>query len=267
MEVMLPSIWGSISAYGEAVAFAAVVATLFEVLLPGKQKQSIKSRLRGAAFWFIYLLVSVGFAALLTHYLQIYSITPVFDFDLSGTLTSENIIVAVFGYTLAPFAGIFAYDAFYYWLHRLQHKVPILWRFHSVHHSIRELNAVNNYHHVSEEIFRVPFVVIPTVLLFKVTAPVVIVQLLLIRVLGMLIHANTKLRFGPFKYIIQEPRYHRIHHSLEEPHFDKNFATYFPIFDVLFGTAYFPRLDEHHLTGLADKREPRSLKEYMWPQP
>jgi len=38
---------------------------------------------------------------------------------------------------------------------------------------------------------------------------------------------------------------------------------YFPIFDWIFGTAYFPARDEAIRTGLSDRHEPRNLQEYL----
>ena len=43
---------------------------------------------------------------------------------------------------------------------------------------------------------------------------------------------------------------HRIHHSREIAHRDKNFAVYFPIWDVLFGTYYAPAREEFPATGI-----------------
>jgi sterol desaturase/sphingolipid hydroxylase (fatty acid hydroxylase superfamily) len=63
--------------------------------------------------------------------------------------------------------------------------------------------------------------------------------------------------------VIAEPRFHRIHHSLENRHFDKNFAFMFPVWDVIFGTAYCPAADEYPKTGLANQEEPRSILNYV----
>jgi sterol desaturase/sphingolipid hydroxylase (fatty acid hydroxylase superfamily) len=64
-------------------------------------------------------------------------------------------------------------------------------------------------------------------------------------------------------YVLAGPRFHRVHHSLASKHRDKNFASFFPVLDLLFGTAYFPRQHETITTGLADKREPRTVAQYL----
>jgi sterol desaturase/sphingolipid hydroxylase (fatty acid hydroxylase superfamily) len=139
---------------------------------------------------------------------------------------------------------------------------PILWPLHSTHHSIEELNAFNSYHHIFEDLLRVPLMTIPMAVLVSVSVPQIAVTVLLLSIHGQLIHANTKLKIGPLRYLLGEPRYHRIHHSLERLHWNKNYAASFPIWDVIFGTVHFPRKDEYPRTGLSYVREPRSLAEY-----
>jgi sterol desaturase/sphingolipid hydroxylase (fatty acid hydroxylase superfamily) len=63
-------------------------------------------------------------------------------------------------------------------------------------------------------------------------------------------HANLRLPFGPLTSVIGGPQYHRIHHSRLTKHQDRNFAAFFPIWDVLFSTYYRPRAGEWPATGL-----------------
>jgi sterol desaturase/sphingolipid hydroxylase (fatty acid hydroxylase superfamily) len=77
------------------------------------------------------------------------------------------------------------------------------------------------------------------------------------------IHSTAKINFGPLRYIVGENRFHRIHHSTEPRHFDKNFGTVTPIYDILRGTAYFPEKGEWPTTGLAETPEPKSIFEYL----
>jgi sterol desaturase/sphingolipid hydroxylase (fatty acid hydroxylase superfamily) len=64
-------------------------------------------------------------------------------------------------------------------------------------------------------------------------------------------HANIRLGFGPFWWLLVSPNYHRIHHSLEPNHIDWNFAVWFPIWDILFGAAVVPRPGDCPRTGVA----------------
>ena len=137
------------------------------------------------------------------------------------------------------------------------------WRVHAVHHSIEELNAFNDYHHWLEHALRFPFILIPMSLLIGIQVPIVVVYSTLIHFSGQMIHANSKISYGPLCYLFAEPRYHRIHHSIKKRHWGKNFASLFPVWDMLFGTAYFPSKDEYPKTGLRSQREPRSVFEYI----
>ena len=126
-----------------------------------------------------------------------------------------------------------------------------------------ELNCFNEWHHVSEEIFRLPTIIIPMWLLIGITVPQVLIRIWIIQIVGKMIHVNSRISYGPLKYLIAEPRYHRIHHSVERKHWDKNFASFFPIWDIIFGTAYFPKKEEYPATGLSDQPEPRTVVEVL----
>lgn len=55
------------------------------------------------------------------------------------------------------------------------------------------------------------------------------------------LHANIGWTFGPFRHVLASPTFHRWHHTSEQEGIDRNYATLFPIWDVLFGTYYVPR--------------------------
>ncbi len=63
-------------------------------------------------------------------------------------------------------------------------------------------------------------------------------------------HANINLGFGPFWWLLVSPNYHRVHHSLTTEHIDKNFVIWFPIWDIIFGTACIPKWRECPATGV-----------------
>src|SRR5258706_15193675 len=67
---------------------------------------------------------------------------------------------------------------------------------------------------------------------------------------GYFIHLNLRLPLGPLTPVLGGPHLHRIHHSRLPEHQDKNFAAFFPIFDLLFGTYYPPSRAEYPATGL-----------------
>ena len=241
---------------------ASLAGTVLEVLIPG-EKQSWLSRLRAIPIWAIYILIGLSFSATLQYCLRLLRIHPSVLIDLGTPRGSKDFLTVIAAYTGLPLLGLFAYDFLYYWFHRILHVVKVLWRVHSVHHSIEELNAVNDYHHWLEDAVRLPLILVPISLLVRVDATVLIICIVVLRFMGQMTHANSKISYGWFRYVIAEPRFHRIHHSLEEHHFDKNFAFMFPVWDVIFGTAYFPTRDEYPKTGLLDQSEPESVLRYV----
>jgi hypothetical protein len=69
------------------------------------------------------------------------------------------------------------------------------------------------------------------------------------------IHANLKINLGWLGWLLASPQFHRVHHSADAAHRDKNFGRTLSIFDHLFGTAY-PSRHVYPETGIADIRFP-----------
>jgi sterol desaturase/sphingolipid hydroxylase (fatty acid hydroxylase superfamily) len=76
-------------------------------------------------------------------------------------------------------------------------------------------------------------------------------------------HANWRLELGRLGYLFISPQVHRIHHSVEQRHINKNFASLFPVIDMIFGTYYHPRKDEWPSTGLIDEDMPTRTKDFL----
>jgi sterol desaturase/sphingolipid hydroxylase (fatty acid hydroxylase superfamily) len=155
-------------------------------------------------------------------------------------------------------------DFLYYWTHRAQHAIPFLWRFHSLHHSINDLSALNNYSHWSEEAVQVVFKVLPATLLISanmgIVGPFVMV---FVHLHESYIHSASRLNLGRWSWLVNDNVRHRVHHSVEPRHFNKNFSINFGFWDHLFGTAYVPDPNEWPDTGLADQPEPASFARFL----
>jgi sterol desaturase/sphingolipid hydroxylase (fatty acid hydroxylase superfamily) len=74
-------------------------------------------------------------------------------------------------------------------------------------------------------------------------------------------HANLRIQTGWASVLWCSPQVHRIHHSRLPHHHDKNFASVFPLWDVLFGTFYAPARDEFPPTGVEGETEIQSFWE------
>jgi sterol desaturase/sphingolipid hydroxylase (fatty acid hydroxylase superfamily) len=244
-------------------ALSALACTFFEIAW-AVEKQSWLSRVRAAVFWIISIVAVTATLLLVQGFIRYAGVSPLVSLDLRSTLDSQNGFILAIMYVLLPLAPLLLFDCFYYWFHRIQHSVPFLWRFHAVHHSIEELNATNCYHHASESLFRIPFILLPLTLVIEMKVPDVFIIAAVPAVWSQFVHTNTRISLGPLGYLFAGPRWHRVHHSLATEHRDKNFASFFPVLDMLFGTAYFPKSGETIKTGLPDQLEPRTIAEYLF---
>lgn len=131
-------------------------------------------------------------------------------------------------------------DLLEYWIHRLKHSSRILWPFHSIHHSQGMLTAVANYRiHFVDEVFR-RTVFFFAFLVVGVSAPMWIVADLLLNLILALQHSGLKWTLGPLGMIFASPRFHGLHHSIEDRHQHHNYGILFCFWDRLFGTAAGP---------------------------
>jgi sterol desaturase/sphingolipid hydroxylase (fatty acid hydroxylase superfamily) len=240
----------SVATYGFAFAFI----TALELILP-RERQSLRGRVMGASFWAVWVIVN---AIVTTGYHAIWAgigVQPLVTLPLRFEWAGVAAIV------LAPLAGAVVYDFFFYWFHRAQHRW--LWRFHAVHHSVRELNGVNTYHHLTEPLFQTLFLLIPVSLILSDTGQAAAVATVILYLHSLMIHSSTRLHLGPLRAVLVDNRFHRIHHSLEERHFDRNFGAFTTVWDRVFGTAHFPAPCEWPATGLCDVDQPRNLREWI----
>jgi sterol desaturase/sphingolipid hydroxylase (fatty acid hydroxylase superfamily) len=137
--------------------------------------------------------------------------------------------------------GGILFDFLLYWMHRLFHTVPVLWRFHAIHHSIRVMDwAVGGRNHPVQE---VAFSVIPGLVVIGLGFdPLTVAGLALVFVLIMpFIHTNVRWRLWPLRGIVITPEFHHWHHADDSEAWDKNFTAHLPLWDLLFGTYYMPK--------------------------
>lgn len=142
------------------------------------------------------------------------------------------------------------FDFFYYWMHRSQHRFGWFWSLHKLHHADRSINVTSGQrHHFLEEPIRVFLVFLPLGLVFDISPPNITWLWSLLLLWGYAIHLNLRLPFGWLTPVFTGPQLHRLHHSVEPQHTDVNFAAFFPIWDILFGTYVAPKRDEWPATG------------------
>lgn len=247
---MLVDILTSVFRDGYRVGAVMLALVLLEVIFPTR-RLSFTSRFRGFTFWVLTIITTAVVMDLWWRLVNPLQIKPLITLDMT-------VLPAVLSIYLGAVIG----DFFFYWMHRFQHR--FLWRWHAVHHSITEMSALSSYHHLSEVLVKIAFMVIPGMLL-GVQADQVAYVGTLFALQGIYLHSSTRLHIGPLRYVVGDNRFHRIHHSTDPGHHGKNFSGFWPIWDVVFGTAYFPKKGEWPEVGLSDRPEPVSGLQYLWP--
>lgn len=169
--------------------------------------------------------------------------------------------LALFGAPGAIVLMLLVSDFLAYWEHRFEHR--FLWPVHAVHHSVEELSAATSYSHPLQFISMFFLIALPLSLIDFGPYAMPSVVVLITGLLQLYIHSPTRIEFGPLRHLFVDCRYHRIHHSLEERHFDRNFSILFSFWDRLFGTCVMPGKDEWPKTGIHEARSPRSLAELL----
>jgi sterol desaturase/sphingolipid hydroxylase (fatty acid hydroxylase superfamily) len=131
-------------------------------------------------------------------------------------------------------------DMVQYWVHRMFHQIPWLWKFHAVHHSAEVMDwmAGNRLHLVDLALTR-SLIYIPSFVLGFDEYPMV-AYIIFVSLHSVFIHSNLNFKFGWLRYVFATPQFHHWHHGAEPEAIDKNFAVHVPFLDYLFGTFFIP---------------------------
>ena len=154
-----------------------------------------------------------------------------------------------------------ATDLVQYWLHRVFHG-RAFWGFHEIHHGAEEVNWTTAFriHPVNYLLYNTALAIgarlagfSPEAFLFA--APIAFFS-------AAVAHANLSWTFGPLRYVIASPVFHRWHHSDSPETRDHNFAPMFPVWDLLFGTFHMPR--GQRPAGYGVEGSPRDVPSQLW---
>lgn len=140
-------------------------------------------------------------------------------------------------------------------IHYLQHKVPLLWQFHKVHHAGEVMHPLSNFReHPIDNIMYSIFVSLFQGLAWGFSLRALNYMPSDIEILGFsffgvlfnasayhLRHSHIWVKWpGVLSKVFASPAHHHVHHSRHPDHLDKNYAFMFPIWDILFGTYIMP---------------------------
>ncbi len=144
--------------------------------------------------------------------------------------------------------GIAVLDLTIWAQHLITHKVPILWRFHRVHHTDEDLDASSAIRFHPVEIVLSVFVKSAMVLLIGAPAMVVVVFEALVNGSALFNHANVRLPLAldrALRLVLVTPDMHRVHHSVYDQETDSNYGFALSIWDRMFRT-YVPQPRDGH---------------------
>jgi len=152
--------------------------------------------------------------------------------------------------------------------HVLLHRIPVLWRFHQVHHSVKEMGFAAHFrYHWMENILYKPFKTLALMFLGGFEPEKAYIVHFVAITIGHLNHANVKITYGPFKYILNNPVMHLYHHakSLPNGRFGVNFGISLSLWDYLFGFTHIP--ESSGTVGLGytgDETMPQGFWKQLW---
>ncbi len=215
---------------------------LLEATIPWRKSQGIIRRdfwLDGFYMFFNFFLFSlVGYNAISNIGVQAFN-----DFlGLFGITNLAAINVATWP-KWAQWLTMFILADFIQWnVHRLLHRVPWMWEFHKLHHSVKEMGfAAHLRFHWMETIIYKTIQYIPLAMIGFGIDDFFLVHIFAISI-GHLNHANLNVTYGPLKYILNNPAMHIWHHAkhLPEGRYGVNYGISLSIWDYLFKTNYIP---------------------------
>ena len=134
-------------------------------------------------------------------------------------------------------------DFVQWFTHVLLHKYAFLWKFHKIHHSVKEMGfAAHLRYHWMENIFYKPLKTIGVMILGGFEPEQAYIVHFIAIAIGHLNHANIKITWGPLKYVFNNPVMHLYHHAyvLPKGSYGVNFGISLSIWDYIFKTNYIP---------------------------
>lgn len=197
-------------------------------------------------------LVYFFLSALLLQVTTLLTMRPAMTLFAWAASADVQRVVAAQPFVVQFAAILFLTDLVQYWIHRAFHRVPLLWRFHRIHHSadVMDWLAGSRLHLVDVAVTR-GLTYVPIYVLGFAEAPLY-AYVAFVSIQATFIHANVRFRFGPLRWVLATPQFHHWHHGAEREAVDRNFAVHLPLLDLAFGTCHLPKDRWPSSYGLAD---------------
>ena len=205
-------------------------ALIIERLIPAVGRKSIidKNLIFDSAYPIFVTLIALPYTVLVIALVQeLYAeYIPIVNLRI---LDDKPLIIQCVGAFLIS-------DFMLYFSHYLRHKVKWFWYFHAIHHSQEHMNPMTTHRgHFFGGVINVLIRTLPIGIVGG-SLPAWGLYMVINNFWGYFIHSNTRTNLGPLKWIIVSPQFHRVHHSVETEHFDRNYGERLILWDWLFGT-------------------------------
>jgi sterol desaturase/sphingolipid hydroxylase (fatty acid hydroxylase superfamily) len=220
-------------------------------------------------------LRDVGFLALNGHFISVWTAAisgaaaagATAVLETVGTRLSASPLRA-WPFPLQVFVLLVTADLLQWSIHNLLHRVPWLWHFHQVHHSITTMDWIGNWRFHWMEIFVYKALQWLPLAWLGARPEAAFAVAVVTTVWGDFNHSRLDVDLGPLGYLLNTPRMHLWHHdSSSEGGVAKNFGVVFSVWDFIFGTAFWPRDRSPSALGYPGaERMPASLAgQLVWP--
>ncbi len=210
---------------------STLIFIVIEKLLPHRKEQKIlRSEWRGDLNHFFVNHLIIGFVLLVTNHFVHYGFGWAVSSTIQGYIEQTPFVVQLFLIILVA-------DLMQYWVHRAYHEVPLLWRFHGVHHSAKEMDWLAGSRQHIFEIFITRSLVLTPIFVLGFSQQIISLYVIIVGLQAVFNHANVRVRFGWLKYFMVTPQFHHWHHASDKAAIDRNYAAHFSFLDYAFGTA------------------------------
>lgn len=243
----------------------SLLVFILEIILPWRKNQPIFRD----GFWLdmFYIIFNFFIFSLIGYNALSHIGVELFN-DFLGLFGIENLVAI----EVAQLPGwmqlliMFVIADFIQWnVHRMLHRVPWMWEFHKVHHSVKEMGFAAQFRfHFMETIIYKSIQYIPLAMIGFGLLPFIVIHMAGV-LIGHLNHANLGWSYGPLGYIFNNPKMHIWHHAKELPPehpYGMNYGLSLSLWDYLFGTAYIPHDGRDIELGFhGDEDFPKNFKE------
>ncbi|GAA0872252.1 hypothetical protein GCM10009117_13990 [Gangjinia marincola] len=211
-----------------------------EIAFPWRKDQAIFRK----DFWLDAFYMFFNFFVFAIMVSGFYDVLEVLFDDIGITMNSLAIIdLSELPVTVQLLIFFILLDFLQWITHMALHKYEVIWQFHKVHHSVKEMGfAAHLRYHWMENILYKPLKTFGVMLIGGFEPQQAFIVHFIAIAIGHLNHANIKLTWGPLKYIFNNPVMHLYHHAYTVPKgkFGVNFGISLSLWDYLFCTYYVP---------------------------